>query len=221
MGADRFLLPPFGSADLRMNSWVQDSPWCSAAGKLPDAARDGTAAARRFRPASTAVSAQTFWHKNIQQRSSTQHSPPLLQPNIDASSVPVRRVRWRRRVTAEHGGRTCKIAFGGQAACRMRRELRKELMPRSSSSRVRQNTGYKRARAHAHARTRTRLQHCLHTTYTRRRSASLTATPDALNKSRSMMHHACSLSAVPLHTSPLAPRTSGWRCSTASVVEAM
>ena len=35
---------------------------------------------------------------------------------------------------------------------------------------------------------------------------------DALNKSRSMMHHACSLSAVPLHTSPLAPRTSGWRC---------
>ena len=38
---------------------------------------------------------------------------------------------------------------------------------------------------------------------------------DALNKSRSMMHHACSLSAVPLHTSPLTPRTSGWRCSTA------
>ena len=151
LGADRFLLPSFGSADLRMNSWVQDSPWCSAAGKLPDAARDGTAAARRFRPASTAVSAQKFWHKNRQQRSSTQHSPPLLQPSIDASSVPVRRVRWRRRVTAEHGGRTCKIAFAGQAACRMRRELRKELMPRSSSSRVRQNTGYKRAHAHAPA----------------------------------------------------------------------
>jgi hypothetical protein len=34
----------------------------------------------------------------------------------------------------------------------MRRELRKELMPRSSSSRVQQETGYKRAHTHAPAR---------------------------------------------------------------------
>ena len=72
----------------------------------------------------------------------------------------------------------------------------------------------------AHTRTRPRLQHCLHTRYTRRRAASLTAAPDALSKSRSMLHHACLLSAAPVHTSPLAPRTSGWRCSAASVASA-
>ncbi len=72
----------------------------------------------------------------------------------------------------------------------------------------------------AHTRTRPRLQHCLHTMYTRRRSSSLTAAPDALDKSRSLLHHARSLSAVSVHTSPLAPQTSGWRCSTASVASA-
>ncbi len=76
----------------------------------------------------------------------------------------------------------------------MRRELHKELMPRSTAAAA----GTDRIRViNAHTRTRPRLQHCLHTMYMRRRSASLTATPDALNKSRSMMHHACSLSAVP------------------------
>jgi hypothetical protein len=35
-----------------------------------------------------------------------------------------------------------------------------------------------------------------------------------------MLHHACLLSAVPVHSSPLAPRTSGWRCSAASVAAA-
>jgi hypothetical protein len=35
-----------------------------------------------------------------------------------------------------------------------------------------------------------------------------------------MLHHACLLSALPVHTSPLAPRTSGWRCSAASVASA-
>ena len=43
---------------------------------------------------------------------------------------------------------------------------------------------------------------------TRRRSSSLmAAAPDALNKSRSIVHYASSLSAVPVHTSPVAPQT--------------
>ncbi len=48
--------------------------------------------------------------------------------------MPVRRVRWRRRVTAEHGSPTCKVDLGGQAVEGMRRELRKELMPRNEKS---------------------------------------------------------------------------------------
>jgi hypothetical protein len=81
--------------------------------------------------------------------------------------------------------------------------------------------GCNRARdMNAHTRTCPRLQHCLHTRYTRRRSASLTAAPDALNKSRSMLHHACLLSAAPVHTSPFAPRTSGWRWNAASAASA-
>ena len=73
----------------------------------------------------------------------------------------------------------------------------------------------------ARTRTHPRLQQCLHTRYTRRRAASLTAAPEKMNNSRSMLHHASLFSAVPVHTSPLAPRTSGWLCSTASVASAL
>jgi hypothetical protein len=84
-----------------------------------------------------ALQAQQPRHKHIQQRSSAQHSPPLLQPNDEDSDVPVQRVRWRRRVKAEHGAPALDVELGGQAEDGERRELRKKLMPRSSSSRVR------------------------------------------------------------------------------------
>ena len=98
--------------------------------------RDALREIERVDDAVFASHAQQPPHKHTQQPSSAQHNP-LLLPNVDASGVPVRRVRWRRRVTAEHGAPTCKVDLGGQAAHGMRRELRKELMPRSSSSRVR------------------------------------------------------------------------------------
>ena len=99
--------------------------------------RDALREIARVDDAVLALHAQQPRHKHTQQRSFAQHSPPLLLPNVDAGEVPVRRVRWRRRVTAEHGAPTCKVDLGGKAAHGMRRELRKELMPRSSSSRVR------------------------------------------------------------------------------------
>jgi hypothetical protein len=70
----------------------------------------------------------------------------------------------------------------------------------------------------AHTRTRPRPLHCLQPDEELRRSRL--AAPDALNKSRNMQHHACLLSALPVHSSPLATRTSGLRCSAASVVSA-
>ena len=105
----------------------------------------------RLPHAALTLQAQQPRHKHTQQRSSALHSPPLLLPNVDASGMPVRRVRWRRRAKAEHGAPALDVELGGKAAHGMRRELRKELMPRSSSSRVRQDTGYKRAHAHAPA----------------------------------------------------------------------
>jgi hypothetical protein len=101
--------------------------------------------------AAFALQAQQPRHKCRQQRSSAQHSPQLLLPNVDASDVPVRRVRWQRRATEEHGAPALDVELGGQAVHGMRREVLKELMPRSSSSRVRQDTRYKRAHAHAPA----------------------------------------------------------------------
>jgi hypothetical protein len=47
------------------------------------------------------------------------------------------------------------------------------------------------------------IAHSLHTRYARRSAASLTATPAASNKSRSMSHHARLLEAEPSHFSPL------------------
>ena len=67
----------------------------------------------------------------------------------------------------------------------------------------------------AHTRTRPRLEHALQTRYTRRRAASLTAAPADVDKSRSMLHHARLLSAVPVHTSPLSPRTRDQNSSSA------
>ncbi len=105
----------------------------------------------RLPQAAFALQAQQPRHKHIQQCSSAQHGPPLLLPNVDASGVPVRRVCWQRRAKAKHGAPALDVELGGQAAHGMRRELRKEIMPRSNSSRVRQDTGYKRAHAHAPA----------------------------------------------------------------------
>ena len=105
----------------------------------------------RLPHAAFALQAQQPRHKNRQQRSSALHSPPLQLPNVDASGVPVRRVRWRRRAKAEHSTPALDVELGGKAAHGMRRELRKELMPRSSSSRVQYDTGYKRAHTHAPA----------------------------------------------------------------------
>jgi hypothetical protein len=65
--------------------------------------RDAPRKIERVDDAVFALHAQQPRHKHTQQRSSTEHSPPLLQPNVDASDVPVRRERWRRRVTAERG----------------------------------------------------------------------------------------------------------------------
>ena len=91
----------------------------------------------RLPHAALALQLQQPRRKHTEQRRSAQHSPPLLQPYVDASEMPVRRVRWRSSATAEHGAPTFDVGSGGQAVHGMRRELRKERVPRSSRRRVR------------------------------------------------------------------------------------